>query len=166
MDYNRYLLHGSMRYMTPAKLCHEADYVALSCAPAWTGEFRKRGSSFVNARENMLRTIRFDKPDYIPMVFHINEACWYHYPAEAVKELMAEHTFLFPDFGGGPGRAELDYTVPERAGRPFTDAWGCVWETSMNGIVGTVTKHPLESWDSFDSFTAPNPQVDTGSKLC
>jgi len=110
----------------------------------------------------MLRTIRFDRPDYIPMVFHINEACWYHYPAEALKEMMAEHKFLFPDFATGPGRVELDYTIPERAGRPFTDGWGCVWETSMDGIVGTVTKHPLESWDHFDNFTAPDPLVDSG----
>ncbi len=110
----------------------------------------------------MLRTIRFDRPDYIPMVFHINEACWYHYPAEALKEMMAEHKFLFPDFESGPGRAELDYIVPERVGRPFVDGWGCVWETSMDGIVGTVTKHPLANWDNFDGFTAPNPQVDSG----
>ena len=116
----------------------------------------------MNARENMLRTIRFDRPDYIPMVFHINEACWYYYPAEALKEIMAEHKFLFPHFETGPGRAELDYTVPERVGRPFTDGWGCVWETSMDGIVGTVTKHPLESWDNFDGFTAPDPRIDTG----
>lgn len=110
----------------------------------------------------MLRTIRFDRPDYIPMVFHINEACWYHYPAEALKEMMAEHKFLFPHFETGPGRAELDYTVPERVGSPFTDGWGCVWETSMDGIVGTVTKHPLASWDNFDGFTAPDPHVDSG----
>ncbi len=96
------------------------------------------------------------------MVFHINESCWYHYPADALKELMAEHTFLFPDFQSGPGRTELDYTVPERVGKPFVDGWGCVWETSMDGIVGTVTKHPLESWDSFDDFTAPDPDVDSG----
>ncbi len=110
----------------------------------------------------MLRTIRFDRPDYIPMVFHINEACWYHYPAEALKEMMAEHKFLFPRFETGPGRVELDYTIPERTGRPFTDGWGCVWETSMDGIVGTVTKHPLASWDDFDNFTAPDPHVDSG----
>ncbi len=116
----------------------------------------------MNAKENMLRTIRFDRPDYIPMVFHINEACRNHYPAGALEELMAEHTFLFPDFSDSPGRAELDYIIPERVGKPFTDGWGCVWETSMNGIVGTVTKHPLASWNSFDSFTAPNPEVDSG----
>jgi uroporphyrinogen decarboxylase len=76
--------------------------------------------------------------------------------------LMADHKFLFPDFQNGPGRAELDYSVPERVGKPFTDGWGCLWETSMDGIVGSVTKHPLESWDNFDGYIAPDPQVDSG----
>jgi len=114
------------------------------------------------ARSNIFKAIHFDRPDYIPIVFHINEACWNHYPAEALKELMADHKLLFPDFQDGPGRAELDYTVPERVGKPFTDGWGCVWETAMDGIVGTVTKHPLASWDRFDCFMAPDPQVDSG----
>lgn len=116
----------------------------------------------MNARENMLRTIRFDRPDHIPMTFHINEACWEHYPVEALKDLMAEHKFLLPDFEGGPGRAELDYLIPERVGKSFIDGWGCVWETAMDGIVGTVTKHPLASWDRFGDFTAPDPEVDSG----
>lgn len=113
-------------------------------------------------RSNILKAIHFDGPDYIPMVFHINEACWNHYPADVLKELMAEHKLLFPDFQDVPGRVELDYSVPERLGKPFLDGWGCVWETAMDGIVGTVTKHPLESWDAFEAFTAPDPRVDTG----
>lgn len=116
----------------------------------------------MNARDNILRAIRFESPDHIPMVFHVNESCWDHYPHEALKELMADHTLLFPDFDSAPGRAELDYAVPERVGSPFVDGWGCVWETAMNGIVGTVTKHPLASWDQFDGYTAPDPQVDSG----
>jgi uroporphyrinogen decarboxylase len=44
-----------------------------------------------------------------------------------------------------------------RAGVEFTDPWGCVWQTAQDGIVGTVTKHPLESWKDFDTFTPPNP---------
>ena len=113
-------------------------------------------------RNNILKAIRFDGPDHIPMVFHINEACWNHYPVEALKELMLEHKFLFPDLQEGPGRAESGYSIPERVGKGFIDGWGCLWETSMDGIVGTVTKHPLASWDGFDDFTAPDPDFDSG----
>jgi len=122
-------------------------------------------SEFINVnttKSNILKTIHFDGPDYIPMIFHINESCWNHYPSDALKELMVEHKLLFPDFQDGPGRVELDYSIPERVGKPFLDGWGCLWETSMDGIVGSVTKHPLESWDSFDDYNAPNPQIDSG----
>ena len=113
-------------------------------------------------RENILRAINFERPDYIPMAFHINEACWGHYPSDWLKELMADHKLLFPDADSGPGRPELDYTIPERVGKPFVDGWGCKWETAMDGIVGTVTKHPLANWDHFADFTAPDPRFDSG----
>ena len=114
-------------------------------------------------RQNVLRAVRWGRPDYIPMHFHINEACWRHYPAGALEELMESHPFLFPDFAGaGTGRTELDYPIPERPGRPFVDGWGCRWETALEGMVGTVTDHPLASWAAFEGYAAPDPQVDSG----
>ena len=53
-------------------------------------------------RENLLRTIYFEKPDHIPMTFHINGSCWHHYPHNALKDLMASHPLLFPDFEYNP----------------------------------------------------------------
>ena len=35
-------------------------------------------STSSSSRENLLRAIRFEKPDYIPVTFHINAACWNH----------------------------------------------------------------------------------------
>ena len=49
-------------------------------------------------RENTLRAIRFEQPDFIPMTFHINSACWHHYNQNALQDLMEEHLLLFPDF--------------------------------------------------------------------
>jgi len=34
-----------------------------------------------------------------------------------------------------------------------------VWQTTDDGIVGTVTGHPLESWDAFDDFEVPDPNT-------
>ncbi len=116
----------------------------------------------MNKRENLLRAVRFDNPEYIPIIFHINKSCWQHYPPDALKELMASHPFLFPDFDNSSGRVELDYDILEEPNKPFTDGWGCVWETTMEGIVGTVTYHPLANWDNFANFSAPNPEHDSG----
>jgi uroporphyrinogen decarboxylase len=111
--------------------------------------------------ENTLRAIRFERPEHIPVIFWINPACWHHYPHEALFELIAEHRFLFPDF------TSEDKVLPEpaaweRAGKPYTDAWGCIWETTDDGITGSVTRHPLADWDALQNFRPPDPARSNG----
>ena len=48
--------------------------------------------------ENKLRAIQFGHPDYIPMEFHINGACWEAYDQKELFDLMETHPLLFPDF--------------------------------------------------------------------
>lgn len=106
--------------------------------------------------QNTLRAIRFERPDHIPMVFWINPACWHHYRPEVLFELMAGHPLLFPDFVPGP--AAITEPAPwERAGLPYADAWGCVWQTADDGITGTVTQHPLADWADLASLVPPDP---------
>jgi uroporphyrinogen decarboxylase len=111
--------------------------------------------------ENTLRAVRFERPEYIPVIFWINPACWHHYPKEALFELMDEHRLLFPDFSSE--NAALPELAPwERAGEPYTDSWGCVWETADDGINGSVTGHPLAEWDALKNFIPPNPMRSNG----
>jgi uroporphyrinogen decarboxylase len=106
--------------------------------------------------ENTLRAIRFERPDHVPIIFWINPACWHHYPPEALFELIAGHRILFPEFG--PQSEQVPEIAPwERAGAPYTDPWGCVWETTDDGLTGTVTRHPLADWNALESFSAPDP---------
>lgn len=107
--------------------------------------------------ENLLRAVRFEGADYIPMDFHINAACWHHYPADALGELMAGHPILFPGFEESAINRQPEFAPWEKAGERYIDGWGCIWETTDDGIVGMVTQHPLESWDKFESYTAPDP---------
>jgi uroporphyrinogen decarboxylase len=111
--------------------------------------------------ENMLRAIRFEKPELIPMVFWINPACWHHYPKEILFELMSKHSILFPDF------TSQDNVLPEPApwelaDKPYMDAWGCVWETTDDGITGSVTQHPLSDLDALQSYAPPDPAQTNG----
>ena len=108
--------------------------------------------------ENMLRVVRFERPDYIPMRFHINGACWNNYPQDALQDLMEAHPRLFPDFKRSTERINIEFSGGSKAGRPFTDNWGCVWETTEDGIAGAVTEHPLASWDDFDGYCPPDPE--------
>ncbi|MHC4887831.1 MAG: uroporphyrinogen decarboxylase family protein [Planctomycetota bacterium] len=119
--------------------------------------------------QNTLKAIRFERPEYIPVVFWINPACWHHYRPEVLFDLMAEHPILFgfpqgripPEFN--PKNKQLpEIALWERAGVPYTDAWGCVWETTDDGITGTVIRHPLEDWKAFESFPPPDPAETNG----
>jgi uroporphyrinogen decarboxylase len=111
--------------------------------------------------DNTLRAIRFERPAHIPMVFWINPACWHHYPPEAVLELMNTHPLLFPD--RRPGSVAIPPLDPwERAGVPYTDDWGCLWQTTDDGITGAVTQHPLADWEALTRFVPPDPDSSNG----
>ena len=106
--------------------------------------------------------MRFEKPEHIPMAFHINAACWKRYGREALRELMAGHPFLFPDFQESSEDITPQYASVARAGEPYTDDWGCVWETTENGITGRVTGHPLADWKAFEEYQPPDPAACCG----
>ncbi len=132
------------------------------CADSIPG-VRPLGGVSTERRENILRAVRFGGPGYIPIHFHINEASWHCYPPEALNELMESHSLLFPYCDGtSRGRTELDYTIIERPGKPFVDGWGCRWEATVEGMVGSVTKHPLANWEEFAGYSPPDPQIDSG----
>ena len=113
-------------------------------------------------RENIRKAICFDHPDHIPMTFSINAACWKAYPQEALCELIERHPLLFPNFK----RPELPFTptysLVARKDEPFTDDFGCVWKTTTDGITGTVVEHPLDDWDKFETYRAPDPEYCCG----
>jgi len=113
-------------------------------------------------RENTLRAIRFGRPDHIPMSFHINAACWHHYDQNALQDLMEEHSFLFPGFKRQE-QVVPHYGLNQRKDAPYKDPWGCVWQTSDDGITGSVHGHPLADWEEFDNYISPDPKKTDGT---
>lgn len=75
---------------------------------------------------------------------------------------MEEHTFLFPNFRRRE-TASPTFAVTDRKDEPYLDPWGCLWETTDDGITGSVHQHPLETWDNFDTFQAPDPETTDGT---
>ena len=113
--------------------------------------------------DNYTRAVRFERPDYIPMLFVVNPACWHHYPKEALWDLMEEHKFLFPGFTRPSEDWIPNYPPVARADEPYTDPMGCVWHTTDNGITGTVIGHPLEDWSAFNTtWKIADPNVSDG----
>ena len=119
-------------------------------------------STTSSSRDNLLRCIRFQTPDYIPMTFHINDACWAHYDQNALLDLMEDHPFLFPEFVRPATPFTPDYDDVARAGVPYVDGFGCTWETVTDGIVGSVHRHPLADMSRYPSYPFPDPENSTG----
>ena len=113
-------------------------------------------------KSNYYRAIFFEKPDCIPMSFHINLACWHHYPQEWLVEQILNHPLLFPNFKP----PELPYTpiYPRvaRKNEPYVDDFGCRWETADDGITGTVVGHPLADWEAYKDYQFPDPEKQMG----
>jgi len=113
--------------------------------------------------DNYSKAVFFKHPDYIPVNFHINAACWHHYEKEWLWDLMEEHPGLFPDFTRPASDWEPDYPLVARKEAPYRDPMGCVWVTSDDGITGTVKGHPLESWEAWGkTWDIPDPETTDG----
>ena len=113
-------------------------------------------------KSNDYRAIFFEKPDYIPMNFSINAACWHHYPQEWLIEQILKHPLLFPNFQPPKLPYTPYYSLVQRRDLRYKDDFGCVWATTDDGITGTVVEHPLADWEAFDSYVFPNPEHQMG----
>jgi uroporphyrinogen decarboxylase len=87
----------------------------------------------------------------------LNNACWDHYPQQALQTLMSEHPLLFPDFQPAKEKVLPRYAPFRIAGHEYADSWGSVWRTLENGITGSVIKPALPTWDDFDAYVPPDP---------
>ncbi len=105
-------------------------------------------------RENKLRAIRFEHPDYIPMNFGIAGACWHYYDHDALYELIESHPLLFPGYTR-PKTAKKENRDGMYISHTFTDDFGCVWQEAIDGIRGVIIKRPLDTWSHFDSYQLP-----------
>ena len=110
-------------------------------------------------RENYLRNASFQYPEYTPMHIHISNASWDQW-RDDLEDVVARHPRIWPGFEKGKRDWDaFDFGPAHTAGVPFKDAWGCVWVTDTDGIEGVVREHPLESWDAFDAWQAPDPMT-------
>ena len=48
-------------------------------------------------KETVTKAVHFDFPSAVPVVFHINQACWDSYDRDFLAKLVETHPVLFPD---------------------------------------------------------------------
>ena len=111
----------------------------------------------ISERENYLRNASMNRPEWMPCRVSISGATWNQLRDE-LEEVLARHPILFPDFKKGERNYDnWDFGPAHRANEKFTDAWGCVWESSIDGLEGQVIKSPLDSWDKLKDYKVPDP---------
>jgi len=127
----------------------------------------------ISSRENTLRAFRFEKPEWIPISAGFTSVMWdagRGNDPEEIEDLLVSHPILFPSYQ--KGTANRVETHPDMfAGQPYTDGWGCVWETTITGLCGLTTGHPLADWGPLcsapegvrlDTFSSPDPEFHDG----
>ncbi len=110
-------------------------------------------------RENYIRTARMTGPEWMPCHVSISGASW-NQLREELEDALVRHPTLFPGFRKGQRDFDnWDFGPANRARERYTDAWGCVWHSEIDGIEGVVEEHPLADWSKLDSYTPPDPMV-------
>ena len=105
-------------------------------------------------RENMLRVIRYEHPDYIPVTFCVNDSVFSHYDPHAVEELLESHPLI-------AGKKKMRWDLVPQAGQPvdedhvYYDEFGVEWKGSIDGIRGVIQKHPLEDFTKIADYRFP-----------
>ena len=121
----------------------------------------------MNHRENLIKAWRFQNPESIPITVGLTWLNWgqHGYDLQQFDSIISSHKILFPNYKKGDiynNSAPLKDRPDMVKGNKYTDGWGCVWETVCNGMVGTVTHHPLADWLAFDTFQPPDPAKHDG----
>lgn len=138
----------------------------------------------MTSHERVLKAIKFDGPDRVPIMHAVLPAAWYKY-GESLHRILSRYPRDIPLDKGGSiskrpaaagyqdssylekmygleddfaylGPRSFLYGPPGEAGQS-QDEWGCVWQKLDPGIVGQVIRHPLDDWDSWSSYRFPDP---------
>lgn len=116
----------------------------------------------MKARENYIRTVTFQNPEWIPVHFVINKSCYFTYDQNFLFDEMEKHKLLFPNFQRPQGKYVPELSGVNKTGARFYDGFGCGWETTMDGITGTVVESPLQDISKADEFPFPDPEKNNG----
>ena len=110
-------------------------------------------------RENYLRNISMSYPEWMPCHLYISPATWIQFQEE-IKKIQLRYPTLFNDFKTEtPKFDEADLEIGYRENEVFTDSWRCTWRNAVEGIDASVTTHPLENWENFDTYEPPDPLI-------
>ena len=101
--------------------------------------------------EDLLKAMKFERPDRIPVSCGILPAAWMKYRSE-LDSIVKRYPEVFSGFEGQRDYDAVGGTYVEGS---HTDVWGCVWENVHTGRESIVTKHPVSSRDMIRALEIP-----------
>ena len=110
-------------------------------------------------RDNYIRNARFQYPEWIPASIVVSNASW-----DQLRYDLEEVALKYPEYfpyvkKGWRDYDNFDFGNAYTKGKPFKDSWGCIWESSVNGLEGIVKNAPLSNWDDFETYIVPDPDI-------
>ena len=106
-------------------------------------------------RENYLRCIRFQGPEWVPCSLGLLPAVWKRHRMDLVALALE-----YPEFFGEVKPEGWDFDAMGfryAQGRLDTDNWGVVWRNEHEGVIGIPVVHPLADLQAIDTYAAPDP---------
>lgn len=120
-------------------------------------------ATMISARENLIRTYRFQCPEWLPVNVNLWALFMAGYDKAELERIMTDHPRVFPWFTPGMYDEDKLYIPPDMfPDRPYTDGWGSVWKTNYKGMVGAVVEHPLSDLTKLATYTPPDPEKSNG----
>ena len=78
---------------------------------------------------------------------------WIYYPVwKKYEDKMGEIKKQFPGIN-----IILNKQEDWKAGKTKRDKWGCLWFYAIDYLEGQVIEHPLQNWENFKDYKAPDP---------
>jgi len=109
----------------------------------------------MSLHEDRFKSMRFERPEYIPVGVGILAAAWMKY-REELDALVRQHPILF---GEQPRDRDYDAVGGTYAAGDHVDAWGCVWSNVHAGNESIVTGHPVPTREQVRTLKAPEQDV-------
>jgi uroporphyrinogen decarboxylase len=119
----------------------------------------------MNSRERVLRAIRFEHPDRVPIGYFMNHAAKLKY-GQPLVDLCRRHPNDFYDTSMITllERDEANYLPDGSYYKREVDEWGCEWIYYKQGIMGEVKCAPLRDWASLRDYRIPSPPARTAEE--